>query len=212
MSNPLLSAEVLPEPELEFATGQQIEHPATGLGLFGPVDSSGIEKPNRISYAVIGSPDGIAGFGAFATRLNSPIDPPPERSEILWPHYPGFEEAMHAVFPKSAPLTEALDPKKIDATANQGDDYKRVFEVTGLYLGAIQALARKDTAIDMTICVVPEIVYTNCRPLSKVSHGTGKRLSPKEVKQRRQTAAHTGSAPFERRSRHGVCSFTSKCC
>ena len=94
---------------------------------------------------------------------------------------------MHAIFPKSAPLAEALDPKKIDATANQGDDYKRVFEVTGLYLGAIRALARKDTAIDMTICVVPEIVYTNCRPLSKVSHGTGKRLSPKEVKQRRQT-------------------------
>src|SRR3954466_14438958 len=78
MSDPILSAELLPEPELEFATGQQIEHPAAGLGLFGPVDSSGIEKPNRISYAVIGSPDGIAGFGAFATRLNSPIDPPPE--------------------------------------------------------------------------------------------------------------------------------------
>ena len=130
MSNPLLNVEVLPEPELEFATGQQIEHPAKGLGLFGPVDSSGIEKPNRISYAVIGSPDGIAGFGAFAARLNSPIDPPPERSEILWPDYPGFEEAMHAVFPKSAPLSESLDPKKIAATANQGDNSVSVFTVS----------------------------------------------------------------------------------
>src|SRR5665213_4107469 len=182
MSNLHLNVEVLPEPELEFATGQQVEHPATGLGLFGPVDSMGIEKPNRISYAVIGSPDGIAGFGAFAARLNSPIDPPPERSEILWPHYPGFEEAMHAEFPKTAPLSESLDPKNIEATANQGDDYKRVFDVTGLYLSAIQALAKKDNAIDMTICVVPEIVYANCRPLSKVSQGTGRRLSPKEVK------------------------------
>jgi len=187
MSDKLLSAEVLPEPELEFALGQHIEHPATGLGLFGPVDSSGIEKPNRISYAVIGSPDGIAGFGAFTARLNSPIDPPSDRSEILWPHYPGFEEAMHAIFPKAAPVSESLDPKRIEATANQSDDYKRVFDVTSLYLNAIQALARKDTAIHVTICVVPETVFKNCRPLSKVSGGLEKRPSSKEVKLRRQT-------------------------
>src|SRR5438552_1082840 len=124
MGKLVLNAEVLPEPELEFASYQQIENPATGLGLFGSVDRMGIEKPNRISYAVIGSSDGIAKFGAFAARLNSPINPPPERSEILWPHYPGFEEALHAVFPKSAPFTEMIDGKEIDAAANQSDDHK----------------------------------------------------------------------------------------
>src|SRR5258708_19214013 len=117
MIDGFLNAELLPEPELEFASGQQIEHPATGLELFGPVDSSGIEKPNRISYAVIGSPDGIAGFGAFAARLNSPIDPPPDMSEVLWPHFPGIEEAMHAVFSKSVTLSEPLNPKHISPTA-----------------------------------------------------------------------------------------------
>lgn len=113
MSKAFPNVELLPEPELEFASRQQIEHPVSGLGLFGPVDSNGIEKPNRINYAVIGRPDGIVEFSAFAARLNSPIDPPPERSEILWPHYPGFEEAMHAVFPKSAPLSEPLDSREI---------------------------------------------------------------------------------------------------
>lgn len=187
MSELLFNAELLPEPELEFASHQQIEHPATGLALFGPVESNGLEKPSRINYAVIGSPQGIAGFEAFASRLNSPIEPPPEMSEVLWPHFPGIEEAMHAVFPKSAPLTEVIDSKGIESAANQGDDHKRVFDVTSLYLGAIKALARKDTAIDVTVCIVPEIVHKNCRPLSKVAEGTGKRLSPKEVRLRRQT-------------------------
>ena len=164
MNEPFISAEVLPEPELEFASQQQIEHPATGLGLFGPVESNGIEKPNRINYAVIGTRDGIAGFQSFAARLNTPIDPPPEMSEVLWPHFPGFEEAMHAVFPKTAPVSEPLNPKEIDAAANQGDDYKRVFDVTGLYLKAIRALEKKDTDINVTICVVPEIIFKNCRP------------------------------------------------
>ena len=77
MSDLSLSAELLPEPDMEFAAHQRVEHPATGLGLFGPVDSTGIEKPSRINYAVIGNADGIAGFGAFAARLNTPINPPP---------------------------------------------------------------------------------------------------------------------------------------
>jgi hypothetical protein len=188
MSDLLLNAELLAEPELEFASGQQIEHPATGLALFGPVDSKGIERPNRISYAVIGSPQGISGFEAFAACLNSPIRPPPEVSEVLWPNFPGYEEAIHAVFPKSAPFSEVVSLKEIEAASNQADDYKRVFDVTNLYLRAIKALARKDTTVDLTICVVPEIIYKNCRPLSKVTRGTGKRPSTKEVKLRRQTA------------------------
>src|SRR6266498_2599028 len=88
MSEMLLNAELLPEPELEFASQQQIEHPSTGLALFGPVESNGLEKPSRINYAVIGRPQGIAGFEAFASRLNSSIGPPPEMSEVLWPHFP----------------------------------------------------------------------------------------------------------------------------
>lgn len=188
MNEPLINAELLPEPELEFASRQQIEHPATGLALFGPVESNGIEKPSRINYAVIGTRDGIAGFQSFAARLNTPIDPPPEMSEVLWPHFPGFEEAMHALFPKAAPLSEPLDAKEIDSAANQGDDHKRVFDVTGLYLKAIRVLERKDTDINVTICVVPEIIYKNCRPLSRVTEGIGRRLSAKEVNLRRQMA------------------------
>jgi hypothetical protein len=196
VSSKFLSAEVLPEPELEFASKQQIEHPSIGLGLFGPVDSSGIEKPNRINYAVVGSAGGIGKFELFAARLNSPIAPPPERSEILWPHYPGFEEAMHAVFPKVAPLTETIDATEIEKAASQSNDHKRVFDVTGLYLNSIQALTRKDAATDMTICIVPEIVFTNCRPLSKVK-GTDTRPTNKEIRLRRQTSDLFGAYDSE---------------
>jgi hypothetical protein len=83
---------------------------------------------------------------------------------------------------------------------NQADDHKRVFDVTSLYLRAIRALSRKDTAIDVTVCIVPEIIHKNCRPLSKVAKGTGKRPSAKEVKPRRQTADLFGEydpAPYD---------------
>ena len=36
---------VFDEPQLEFASGEMLEHPRDGLTLFGPVDSKGIEKP-----------------------------------------------------------------------------------------------------------------------------------------------------------------------
>ena len=63
---------------------------------------------------------------------------------------------------------------------------QRVFQVTDLYLNAIKALARMDTTVALAICVVPEFVYKNCRPLSRVSTGHGSRPSKREVKLRRQ--------------------------
>jgi hypothetical protein len=40
----MTSAIVFDEPQLEFASGEKLEHPRDGLTLFGPVDSKGIEK------------------------------------------------------------------------------------------------------------------------------------------------------------------------
>lgn len=178
--------QVFSEPELEFTQGQRLDHPALGLTLFGPVESNGIEHPGRINYALIAPTDSVDRFKEFAERLNGPIEPPKDKSDVLWPHFPGFEEAMHAEFPAEPPVIETIDPAEIKRAAFEPDDHKRVFEVTNLYLDAIKALARKDAHIDVAICVVPEFVFKNCRPLSKVSKGKGSRPSKKEVRLRRQ--------------------------
>lgn len=177
---------VFPEPELEFFGGQPMDHPALGLTLFGPVESNGIERPGRIDYALIGTAEGTAAFSKFAEKINHPIAPPADKSDVLWPHFPGFEEAMHAEFPADAPILETIDPNALEKAANEPDDHKRVFEVTNLYLDAIKALARKDAKVDVAICVVPEFVFKNCRPLSRVATLERKRPKKKEVRLRRQ--------------------------
>lgn len=178
--------QVFPEPQLEFASGQRINHPAIGLTLFGPVETNGIERPGRIQYAVIGTPSGTKAFQAFAELINHPVTPPEDKSEVLWPPFPGFEEAMHAEFPSDPPFTELVDAVALERAAHQEDDHKRVYDVTNLYLDAIKALERKDAKVDVAVCVVPEFVFKNCRPLSRVVTAGRPRLKGKEIKLRRQ--------------------------
>lgn len=179
--------ELLDEPVLQFAEGQCIEHPRTGLSLFGPYSSRGIETPRDLNYALVGTKDGIQAFQGFASFLERPIFSPPKMDEVLWPHFPGFEEATHARFSALSACNESVDEERLLAAVNQGDDHKRVFDVVNAYLDGIAAIARKDDPVDVVLCVVPEIVYQNCRPLSHVTKGIGKRLSAKEIRARRQS-------------------------
>ncbi len=178
--------EVIPEPKLEFADGQLIEHPASGLGLFGPVETQGIQKPDRINYAIIGTREGIGKFQSFAALLNGPVLSPADKSSDLWPHYPGFEEATHSEFSSDTSLVETISDKVLQKAVVDMDDHKRVYSVSDIYLNAIKALAEKDSRIDVVICVVPEVVFKNCRPKSKVKEGLGGRVSSKELKMRKQ--------------------------
>src|ERR1017187_10047511 len=86
---------IFDEPPLEFASGELLEHPRDGLTLFGPVDSKGIEKPSHLCYGVVGTKTGIAAFKEFSKAVNRPIPTDSDMDEILWPHFPGFEEAFH---------------------------------------------------------------------------------------------------------------------
>jgi len=177
--------QVFPEPDLEFASGQTMDHPAIGLTLFGPVESNGIEKPGRIEYAVIGTQEGAAAFELFAKRIKNPIAPPEGKKENLWPHFPGFEEAMHAEFPESAPWVEIIDTKALEKAAFEPNDHERVYKVASLYLDAISALAHKDARIDVVVCVVPEFVFKNCRQQSRIYSPERKRPNSREVRLRR---------------------------
>src|SRR5688572_26741650 len=87
--NPMNPLKVFDEPKLEFANRQLLEHPRDGLTLFGPIDSSGIDKAKRIRFGLIGSGQGIGLFNAFAARFRREI-PTIEGKEEIWTSFPGF--------------------------------------------------------------------------------------------------------------------------
>jgi len=171
---------VFDEPELIFAHNQGVIHPRDGLTLFGPVDSKGIQKPRHIRYGIVGTPSGTAAFHRFAEKIRLPIFSDSELKEVLWPHFPGFEEAFHAIWPETPDWGENINEEKLITAASQSDDHKRVFSVVEIYLEVIRTAKRSDNVCDVFVCVIPEIVWKNCRPKSKVKNGVGERISSDE--------------------------------
>jgi len=183
-STPMNNVSVFDEPHLEFCGGEVLEHPRDGLTLFGPVDSSGIEKPSRLSYGVIGTKIGLAAFRDFANAINRPIATDDRMDETLWPHFPGFEEAFHSVLPSEPAWVEELDELVVKNVASNKDDHQRVFGVVSLFLSQIRAAKKSDQPFHFFVVVVPDFIFATCRPLSRVQDGYGHRVNKREQRMR----------------------------
>jgi hypothetical protein len=183
------AVQIFSEPELEFRYGQAVSDPRDGLSIFGAFDTDEASHPKNLSYAVVGTPGGIAAFKAFAARIGEPAFPGRDLDPALWPMFPGFEAAFACTLPTPT-LERAIDESQLRADAMQRDEHKRAGAVVDRYMSAIELIKRRDEPVDVVICVVPDIVHQNCRPLSRVPGGTGERLRPAD-RQARQ-AGQTG--------------------
>lgn len=196
---------ILAEPELEFRHGQRAADPHAGLALFGPYDADAANRPARIAYGVVGAPEGVAAFQSFAARIAAPVISQPygdpdaaTKDQLLWPPWPGFEAAFHAVLPAQPVWARALDRERLLEAARHNDKYRRAYDVVNLYLDAIRIARERDEPFALFVCVVPDEVYENCRPLSVVTEGVGIALSKKERElKRKQIDLFTPYAPEE---------------
>lgn len=185
------SIRILPEPPLEFNLGQRLVDPHDGLALFGPYSASLPSHPKSISYAVVGSPDGVALFGQFSVALNSAILPESvDTHPRLWPPFPGFDATFCSSWPLRPSWVRELDRNMLHTAASHVDGHRRAFDVTKTYLAAIQTIKKHDGPLDVIVCVVPDFVWENCRPKSRVVAGIGTRLSPTERFAARAGQAH----------------------
>lgn len=175
---------VLEEPALEFWNGQRLQHPRDGLALFGPYDSKGIERPRQITYALFGTRDGVSLFQSFCKAMRGAIFTDADLDERLWAHYPGFEEAFHSDLSIEPAWIGLVDEVKLKSAVSQNDEHARVFSVVNLFLDAMKVAKKRDESFHVFICVVPDIVYTNCHPRSRIEGGIGQRISWREKRHR----------------------------
>jgi hypothetical protein len=190
---------LLEEPPLEFRYGQTLADPHSGLGLIGPYDADLPSHPQGLVYGVIGHSTGVEAFKQWCKRIPNPLlhedmsltetsdltEAEKRKADLLWPPYPGFESAFSATWPKQPAWVHELDGTKLVELATHKDPNQRAFGVVNCYQNAMEAAHKRDEGFGVIICVVPDIVWQNCRPLSRVKDGHGHTPSQKERKVRR---------------------------
>jgi hypothetical protein len=171
------SVVVLDEPNLEFGFGQRVASPHDGLSLFGPYERGGPNHPASPAYLVLGTPDGVRLFGAWARHMSLPAADARPNAHRLWPPFPGFEAAFAARWPERPTKSFTIDPTTLLTAARRRDPHERCFAVVNLYLEALERRNKLDATVHVAVCVVPDEVYANCRPKSRVADPSDEGLS-----------------------------------
>ncbi len=176
----------LVEPGLSFRYGQILTDPHDGLSLFGPYDTDMPSHPQNLTYGVIGTEDGVSAFARFSEALGKAQFLRSERAQTrrLWPVYPGFEAIFHCAWPSAPAAVAAINEAQLLEHGRHRDPSKRAYGVVNDYLDKIGILSKHDERFDVFICVVPEEIWQNCRPLSHPSDTLGTNISTKERHQR----------------------------
>ena len=178
-----MKTDLLREPSLVFRHGQTVDDPRDGLSLFGPFDADSPSHPRNISYAVVGAPQGLDAFSAWAKALNGPLVAA-DLNHRLWPPFPGFDAAFNTNWPATPTRQCEIEEGRLAALAQNVDPSRRVADVVDIYLDAIRRITAGDARVDLIVCIVPDLIYENCRPESHIKNPTGDRISSTERKAR----------------------------
>jgi hypothetical protein len=152
-----------PEPRLRFDFDQLLEDPKDGLLLFGPA-----EKLHGIDYGVIGTPDGIRQFEAWAERLRQAVPADPKVTSSVT--FPGIETVFRTRWNATPRVRLTVDPAELEAKVSVTDAHQRVFDTVDLFAKPIARWVKEeDDKVALWFVVVPEDVWKLCRPRSVVS-------------------------------------------
>jgi len=174
---------MLDEPNLEFANGQVAQDPHDGLALYGPFSAGTPSHPYSPSHVAVGSPEGLAlvqSWGKAMNRAHAVADPLRHR---LWPPYPGFETAFGSRWLSNTASYE-LNREALLEASRKKDPHERCYAVVEQFLGVFERMRKLDSKIGVALCVIPDEVWSNCRPRSRVAQPSDDGISRK-VKQSR---------------------------
>jgi len=176
---------VLDEPELEFRYGQRVKGPHDGLALFGPFDADLPSQPGSLTYIVLGTDDGIARFSSWAKAMNRPTIKVPGGNYRLWPPFPGFETAFCSRWPGEPLWSFSIDREELINASRHPEEYERAFKVVDHYLEGLRRANIRDEKIGVAVCVIPDEIWRNCRPESRVVSPVGQAVSASRIRKRK---------------------------
>ena len=166
------------EPYLVFAHEQIAQDPHDGLALFGAVDSH-LALPDHV---VIGTTQGLQLWHGWHKAINQPAACTDVSRQRPWPPYPGFDVAFGSHWEEPTKVYTVSD-EALRVAAYRAEAHDRAYECANLYLEHLDAISRLDSKPALVICVVPDDVYTNCRPKKWVAEPTDDRMSGEERNQ-----------------------------
>jgi len=171
---------LLEEPRLEFRHHQCLEDPHDGLSLFGPYGIEISVHPQNLAIGVIATPSGIEQFTRWCRVARSAIYPGNDLDTNLWPVFPGFEAAFCSDLPREPTWVCELDAEQLKNSSMLKDPNKRAAGVVDQYLSCIEKTKKRDEQFGVLVCIVPDIVWRNCRPESYVPGAVGEGTSRRE--------------------------------
>lgn len=175
----------IPEPALEFRYAQRSVDPKVGLSIFGPHDADLPSHPRNISWGVVGTKNGISLASRFFRLAQSPIfSETASKNARLWPAFPGFHAAFYASMADRPTRSYELDNSKLVTASMNLDPSRRAYDVVNQYLEGISHIVQSEDPLHVVICSVPDIIYENCRPKSRIGDGTGERIPFAERRRR----------------------------
>jgi hypothetical protein len=157
-----LTAHYLPEPLIEFASGQKLEHPQDGLFLYGPVDNP--DRPSVIRVGVIGTPAGIQLVRNWLPHLVGRIAVR-DADKLHTTSWPGFQAAFGAQL-VTQPLAEiAISGTAIENAIRKSNRTDAVRATVKLFEDALaEHLRIEETRPSVWLVVVPEVIFDYGRP------------------------------------------------
>jgi len=171
----------LVEPPMLFRYEQAVEDPRDGLTLFGPLDKG---SPYGIRAGVVGTKEGVRRFCDWVAKIQRPIigPDPDEYFQLSHPPFPGFEAAFRIPWHPVPTVQLIVDDADLES-AYLSEKYLRVFNTVNVYAKRIiGAIDKEDVGVDVWFVIVPDAVYTYCRPKISVpaslSIKSDQRLSP----------------------------------
>jgi len=160
---PVLSAEYVPEPLLEFADGRQHVDPKTGISRFGPKSwRPGNRHPTNIRTGFIGTAQTIAKAGAWIETASSGV-----RGEVERLEFPGFrkDRGFHCELELSSDWNAPLFSNEI-ADLQSAKPARKRFEIALDLLDAkLELLSRKDRPPEYVVVALPDDLLAECKTL-----------------------------------------------